>query len=48
MSVLYVVVPIALLLAAGGVAGFIWAVRGGQYDDTDSPALRAIQDDDQA
>jgi cbb3-type cytochrome oxidase maturation protein len=39
-------VPLAILLAAAGVVGFIWAVRGGQYDDVDSPAHRAIQDDD--
>ncbi|HNB59769.1 MAG TPA: cbb3-type cytochrome oxidase assembly protein CcoS [Phycisphaerales bacterium] len=46
MSILYLVVPLAILLAAGGVGAFIWAVKGGQYDDIDSPAVRAIHDDD--
>lgn len=46
MSVLYIVLPLALVLAALGVAGFLWAVRRGQYDDLDTPAYRAIFDDD--
>lgn len=46
MSILYLVVPIALLLATSGVAAFIWAVKHGQYDDVDSPAHRVVQDDD--
>ncbi|MBI5627314.1 MAG: cbb3-type cytochrome oxidase assembly protein CcoS, partial [Candidatus Rokubacteria bacterium] len=33
MSVLYVVIPIALLMSAGAVATFLWAVRRGQFDD---------------
>lgn len=42
---------IALLIAAGGlVAGgfllaFIWAVRGGQFDDTTTPAVRVLLED---
>ena len=46
MSVLYVMVPAALLLAAAGVAAFCWAVRDGQFDDVDSPAARVLEDDD--
>ena len=45
MSVLYIVVPLALLIAAGAVWGFVWMVRGGQLDDLDSPALRMLHDD---
>ena len=33
MSVLYVVLPLALALAAFAVIAFIWAVRSGQMDD---------------
>lgn len=47
MSVLYIVLPIALVLAAGGVAAFVWAVRKGQYDDLDTPSYRAIFDDEE-
>ena len=46
MSVIYIVLPIALVLAAAGVAAFLWAVRKGQYDDLDTPPWRAIFDDD--
>ena len=45
MSVLYVVVPLALLAAAGWVAAFAWAVRGGQMDDLDTPSVRMLHDD---
>lgn len=46
MSVLYIVLPLAILLAGGAVAAFIWAVREGQFDDVDTPAMRAVHDDD--
>jgi cbb3-type cytochrome oxidase maturation protein len=46
MSVLYIVLPLAILFAACAVGAFIWAVRGGQFDDVDTPALRAVHDDD--
>ena len=46
MSVIYIMLPVALLLGALAVWGFIRAVRGGQYDDMDTPAMRAIQPDD--
>lgn len=46
MSVLFIVLPIALVLAAIGVAAFLWAVGQGQYDDLDTPPYRAMFDDD--
>ena len=48
MNVLYVLVPLALALALGGVAAFRWAVRDGQFDDVDTPALRVLLDDEPA
>ena len=45
MNVLYVLVVLALVLAALGVAAFRWAVRDGQFDDVDTPALRILLDD---
>ena len=44
MNVLYLLVPVALLLAAAGVGGFLWAVRNGQFDDVETPALRVLMD----
>ncbi len=46
MSVIYLVLPLAILLAIGFVAAFIWATRSGQYDDMDSPAVRMLHDDE--
>lgn len=46
MSVMYIVLPIALLLAGAAVAGFIWAVRNGQLDDLETPAYRMLLDDE--
>ena len=46
MNVLYVLVPLALGLALVGVAAFRWAVRDGQFDDVDTPALRVLLDDE--
>jgi len=46
MSVLMIMIPLALLLAGLGVAAFVIAVNRGQFDDLDTPALRAVFDDD--
>ena len=45
MDVLYIVLPLALLIAAVAVAGCVWMVNGGQLDDLDSPAHRILHDD---
>lgn len=45
MSVIFLVLPLALLIVAAGVAAFVWATRRGQYDDLETPAIRAVQDD---
>tara|TARA_R110002167_G_scaffold363560_1_gene583821 strand:- start:19745 stop:20008 length:264 start_codon:yes stop_codon:yes gene_type:complete len=42
MSVIYLMIPAALLLAALGVGAFIIAAKKGQFDDLDTPALRAV------
>lgn len=46
MSVIYVLLPVAAALAAAGVVAFIWAVRRGQLDDLDTPAVRILHDDE--
>ncbi len=42
MDILYFLVPLAVAMAAVAVAGFYWAVRDGQFDDTHTPALRIL------
>ena len=46
MSVLYIMVPAALLIAGAAVMAFVRAARSGQYDDLDTPACRMLSDDD--
>ena len=46
MSVLYLVLPLALVMVAGAVWAFVWATRRGQFDDLDTPGLRILHDDD--
>lgn len=43
-SIVYLV-PIALVLGAGGVAIFMWALKSNQYDDLDGAPYRILHDD---
>lgn len=45
MSVLYLVLPIALVIVAAAVWAFVWASSRGQFDDLETPALRALHDE---
>ena len=47
MSVLLVMIPAALVLAGIGITAFIIAAKKGQFDDLDTPAIRAVFDDDE-
>ena len=45
MSVLFLIVPVALALVLAAVAAFVWAARGGQFDDLTTPAMRALHEE---
>ncbi|MDX2060456.1 MAG: cbb3-type cytochrome oxidase assembly protein CcoS [Gemmatimonadales bacterium] len=45
MTILFILVPVALVLVAIALVGFGWATRKGQFDDLETPALRALRDD---
>lgn len=45
MSVIFLVLPLALLIVAVAVGAFVWSARSGQYDDLDTPAVRVLHDD---
>jgi cbb3-type cytochrome oxidase maturation protein len=47
MEVIYIVLPLAIVLAGVALAAFFWAVRQGQYDDLDTPPYRALFDDNE-
>lgn len=46
METIFVLLPLALLIAAIAVGLFIWAARTGQFDDLDTPAMRILFDDE--
>lgn len=46
MNVILILIPVSLVLAAGFLAAFFWAVRSGQYEDTCTPSLRILADED--
>ena len=45
MSVLFFLIPLALLFVAGSLLAFRWATRNGQFDDLETPAVRVLLDD---
>ena len=45
MTVIYIVLPLAILMAAVALTAFFWAVHRGQFDDLDTPRYRALFDD---
>ena len=47
MSVIFLLIPLSILVAAGFLLGFIWAVKSGQYEDTCTPAMRMLSEDAQ-
>lgn len=46
MSVLVFLVPAALALGLLGLAGFMWSLKTGQYEDLEGAAWRILEDDD--
>ncbi len=47
MGVLFIVLPLAVILAGIAVAAFIWGVKSGQFDDLSTPAQRMLHDDEE-
>ncbi|MFA6985662.1 MAG: cbb3-type cytochrome oxidase assembly protein CcoS [Arenimonas sp.] len=45
MTILLILVPLSLVLLGLAVWAFVWAVRGGQYDDLDTPAVDILRRD---
>lgn len=47
MAVVFFLLPLALGLASVAFLAFRWAVRGGQFDDLETPAVRILFDDEE-
>ena len=45
MSILYLLIPLALLLGLFALGGFFMAALRGQFEDLETPALRALIDE---
>ncbi len=48
MNVILLLMLASLAVAALFLGGFIWAVRAGQFEDTGTPPLRMLSEDDSA
>lgn len=46
MSVLFILIPVSLVFATAFLAVFFWAVRSGQFEDTCTPSMRLLMDDE--
>jgi cbb3-type cytochrome oxidase maturation protein len=46
VTILYLLIPLAVVLMAVAIGFFIWTIRSGQYDDLEGPAHRILMDDD--
>ena len=47
MTMLYVLIPLAVVLLAVAVWAMLWAIKTGQFDDLDSHGWSVVLDDDQ-
>jgi cbb3-type cytochrome oxidase maturation protein len=47
MSVIILLIFFSMLVAGGFLAAFLWAVRTGQYDDSYTPSVRILFDNDE-
>jgi len=45
MSVVIILILASLAVALMFLAGFVWAVRSGQYEDTLTPSMRMLADE---
>ncbi len=46
MSVLFVLIPLAIVLVIAFVWAYAWSSKDGQFDDLTTPAIRILHDDE--
>ena len=47
MSVIILLIIFSVIVATAFLIAFIWAVRSGQFDDTKSPSVRMLFDEEE-
>ena len=45
MNIIYLLIGCSIVIAIAFLATFIWSVRSGQYDDSYTPSVRMLFDD---
>ncbi len=45
MEALFILLIFSLILGVGFLAAFFWAQRNGQFEDTETPAMRMLFDE---
>ena len=45
MIVIFLLIPLSIVIAACFLGAFVWAVRSGQYEDTCTPSMRLLMDE---
>ncbi len=45
MSIIYLLIGVSILVASCFLGAFLWAVKNGQYEDADTPAIRMLLED---
>ena len=46
MSILFALIPLTMVLLGFAIWAFFWAVRSGQFDDLERPAVQILLDDE--
>ncbi len=46
MSIIYVLIPVAIIIVAVAIAVFFWAVKSNQFEDLDRQGYNILFDDD--
>lgn len=47
MSIIYILIPIAIILTAIGIYLFFWAVKSEQFEDLEKQGMSILYDDEQ-
>ena len=45
MNIVFILLPLAISLAIVALAACLWALRNGQFDDLETPAMRVLFED---
>ncbi|MCC5946258.1 MAG: cbb3-type cytochrome oxidase assembly protein CcoS [Bernardetiaceae bacterium] len=47
MQIIFILIGVSLLVAVGFLTAFLWSVKSGQYEDTTTPGMRILFENDE-